>query len=60
MSAKNNAKPVKEVKAVKASEEVKPSGPYEPSEDEITALVRQSLGGINRGMARTILISRHG
>jgi hypothetical protein len=38
---------------------VSESSGYEPTAEEINALVRQSHGGISRRMARLILIQRH-
>ena len=55
MVKKESSKPTPVSKAPKV--ETQPTS-VEPTPDEITALVRVSLGGISRTMARRILIAR--
>jgi hypothetical protein len=55
MAKKASTKP--EAPSLKDSESP-PSAPYEPTAEDIAALVRQSHGGISRKMARLILIQR--
>lgn len=53
-------KPKPESTAAKSAEtpKIEPAAAFEPTQEQIADLVRRSLGGISKRMARLILIDR--